>query len=54
MRSIGGRASSTVRTAAADRFPLLAAVDRYPEWTGDVVRDVTSPRHGTPADSCRA
>ena len=46
MKAIDGRASATVRAPPADGFPLLAAVDRYPEWNGDLVREVTVPERG--------
>jgi ribosome-associated toxin RatA of RatAB toxin-antitoxin module len=41
MKSIDGRASSSVPAQPADCFSLLAAVDRYPEWTGEIVHQVT-------------
>ena len=42
MKSIDGRAGSTVRATAAECFALLAAVERYPEWTRGLVRGVTA------------
>ncbi len=41
MKSIDGHASSTVRATPAQCFPLLAAVDRYPDWNGELIREVT-------------
>ena len=41
MKSIDGHARSLVRATPAQCFPLLAAVDRYPEWNGELVREVT-------------
>ncbi len=40
MKSIDGRADSVVRASAEECFALLAAVDRYPAWTGELVREV--------------
>jgi ribosome-associated toxin RatA of RatAB toxin-antitoxin module len=40
MKSIDGHATSLVRATTAQCFPLLAAVDRYPEWNGELVREV--------------
>jgi hypothetical protein len=40
MKSIEGRASAVVGSAVEDCFALLAAVDRYPCWNGELVREV--------------
>jgi ribosome-associated toxin RatA of RatAB toxin-antitoxin module len=40
MKSIDGWADSVVRASAQECFALLAAIHRYPAWTGELVRDV--------------
>src|SRR3981081_3204981 len=40
MKSIEGRASAVVASAVEDCFALLAAVDRYPGWNGELGREV--------------
>lgn len=40
MKEIRGTARASVSAAQEDCFSLLAAVDRYPEWSGDLVREV--------------
>lgn len=47
MKSIDGRASSTVRATSAGCFSLLAAVECYPQWTRGLVRDVTAVHRDT-------
>jgi ribosome-associated toxin RatA of RatAB toxin-antitoxin module len=39
-REFRGEAAEVVTASVEDCFALLAAVDRYPEWCPDVVRDV--------------
>jgi ribosome-associated toxin RatA of RatAB toxin-antitoxin module len=41
MKSIDGRANSVVRASAEECFALLAAIHRYPTWTGELVREVS-------------
>jgi ribosome-associated toxin RatA of RatAB toxin-antitoxin module len=40
MKEIRGSASATVRASAQDSYALLAAVDRYAEWNGELVREL--------------
>jgi ribosome-associated toxin RatA of RatAB toxin-antitoxin module len=40
MKSIDGRAESVVAASAEECFALLAAIDRYPAWVGELVREV--------------
>src|SRR4030081_2868937 len=40
MKSIEGRASAVGASAMEDCFALLAAVDRYTCWNGELVREV--------------
>ncbi len=40
MKDLYGQASETVAAPAEECFALLAAVDRYPLWYPDVVREV--------------
>lgn len=40
MKSIDGRASASVHAGAEECFALLAAIHRYPAWTGELVREV--------------
>ena len=39
-REFHGEAAEVVTTSVEDCFALLAAVDRYPDWCPDVVREV--------------
>jgi hypothetical protein len=39
MKAIVGRASVLVDRSVAECFALLSAVDRYPEWNGELVRE---------------
>lgn len=52
MKEIQGRASASVDARQEDCFSLLAAIDRYPEWNGELVREVQvleSDREGRPS-----
>ena len=40
MKEIRGSASAVVRASAQDCYALLAAVDRYGSWNGDLVREL--------------
>lgn len=40
MKEINGKAEATLDAPAAEVLALVAAVDRYPEWHPDVVRQV--------------
>src|SRR6202011_5173482 len=40
MKSIDGRAGASVHAGAEECFALLAALHRYPAWTGELVREV--------------
>jgi hypothetical protein len=40
VRQFHGEAAEVVAAPQEDCFALLAAVDRYPDWCQDVVRDV--------------
>ncbi|HEY6398536.1 MAG TPA: SRPBCC family protein [Solirubrobacteraceae bacterium] len=40
MKSIDGKADSVVGATAEECFALLAAIQHYPEWSGELVRDV--------------
>ena len=40
MKELSGSAETTVAATPDEAFALLAAVDRYPSWLGDEVREV--------------
>lgn len=40
MKELGGSAETTVAATPEAAFALVAAVDRYPAWLGDEVREV--------------
>jgi hypothetical protein len=40
MKELSGSAETTVAATRDESFALLAAVDRYPSWLGDAVREV--------------
>jgi ribosome-associated toxin RatA of RatAB toxin-antitoxin module len=40
MKEFRGSASATVRASAQESYALLAAVDRYAEWNGELVREL--------------
>ena len=39
MKELTGSASGATSASQAEAFALLEAIDRYPEWHGDVVRE---------------
>lgn len=41
MKHLDGRAEAVVSTAVATCFSVLAAVERYPDWSGEFIRAVT-------------
>jgi Polyketide cyclase / dehydrase and lipid transport len=41
MKQLDGRADAVVNTPVATCFSVLAAVERYPDWSGEFIRAVT-------------
>ena len=54
MRKFHGKAAEVVAASQEDCFALLAAVDSYPDWCPDVVRDVEVLDHDAGGQPSRA
>ena len=50
MKELRGSASAAVAAPIEDCFALLIAVDRYPSWYADAVREVEIVEHGADGD----
>jgi hypothetical protein len=54
MKYLDGRAGAVVQAPIATCFSLLEAVERYPSWCGEFIREVTSVERGDDGRPVRA
>jgi hypothetical protein len=54
MKHLDGRADTLVNVPITTCYALLAAVERYPSWCGEFIREVASVEHGDDGRPSRA
>ncbi|MGH2887504.1 MAG: SRPBCC family protein [Solirubrobacteraceae bacterium] len=54
MKHLDGRAGAEVPAPIATCFSLLAAIERYPRWCGEFIREVSSVERGDDGRPVRA